>query len=188
MSTVVTSGGERHATQRSHGPRPMSRVRCLFHSTGGFERDRERIRVRRATCRPLRCTRASAMRFCCTRTRTISVTRVGGFVREGGATGEPTLVVVGTRKIARLRDHLDGDAAGVHFADMGDVGSNPARIIPAWRRFVAEYSRLGTCCCAASVSRSTLREARTPWSSVSGTRSCERRLRGKPCVAAPVSV
>jgi anti-sigma regulatory factor (Ser/Thr protein kinase) len=71
------------------------------------------------------------------------VTRVGGFVREGVQLGEPTLVVVDARKIARLREHLDGDAAGVHFADMGEVGSNPARIIPAWRRFVAEYSGSG---------------------------------------------
>jgi anti-sigma regulatory factor (Ser/Thr protein kinase) len=58
------------------------------------------------------------------------------FVREGLAAGEPVLVVVDARKIDRLRETLGRDAADVLFSDMTEVGSNPARIIPAWKRFV----------------------------------------------------
>jgi anti-sigma regulatory factor (Ser/Thr protein kinase) len=48
-------------------------------------------------------------------------------------------VVVSARKIERLRDALGADDSdGVSFADMATVGSNPARIIPAWRQFVDE--------------------------------------------------
>jgi anti-sigma regulatory factor (Ser/Thr protein kinase) len=64
---------------------------------------------------------------------------VGGlvpFLRDGIAACEPTLVVLDTGKIARLREALNGDAATVQFADMALVGANPGRIIPAWRDFV----------------------------------------------------
>jgi anti-sigma regulatory factor (Ser/Thr protein kinase) len=46
------------------------------------------------------------------------------------------LVVVSAEKIALLREDLGADADRVRFADMDEVGSNPARIIPAWREFV----------------------------------------------------
>jgi len=58
------------------------------------------------------------------------------FLREGLAGGEPTLVVVEVPKIDRLRCALGPDADAVAFADMADVGDNPARIIPAWQEFV----------------------------------------------------
>ena len=58
------------------------------------------------------------------------------FVRGGVAAGEPVLVVVSAAKIGLLRAALGGDADRVAFADMADVGANPARIIPAWRDFV----------------------------------------------------
>jgi anti-sigma regulatory factor (Ser/Thr protein kinase) len=58
------------------------------------------------------------------------------FVREGLAADEPTLVVVDPEKISALQAELAGDAALVLFADMAEVGMNPARIIPAWRDFV----------------------------------------------------
>jgi anti-sigma regulatory factor (Ser/Thr protein kinase) len=64
-----------------------------------------------------------------------------GFIREGVEAGEPVLVVVDARKIARLREELNGHCAGVLFADMADVGANPARIIPAWQAFVVEHLR-----------------------------------------------
>jgi anti-sigma regulatory factor (Ser/Thr protein kinase) len=67
------------------------------------------------------------------------VVRMTAFLRDGVAAGEPTLVVVGAAKIARLRAELGADADRVLFADMADVGANPARIIPAWREFVAEH-------------------------------------------------
>jgi anti-sigma regulatory factor (Ser/Thr protein kinase) len=58
------------------------------------------------------------------------------FIREGLAEGEPILAAVSRAKIARLRAELGRDARGVSFVDMGEVGSNPARIIPAWHEFV----------------------------------------------------
>lgn len=65
------------------------------------------------------------------------------FVREGLAAGDHVLVVVPRHKIAWLHDSLDGDAASVRFADMGQVGENPARIIPAWQRFVDDHAADG---------------------------------------------
>jgi anti-sigma regulatory factor (Ser/Thr protein kinase) len=61
------------------------------------------------------------------------------FIRAGVAAGEPTLVVLVADKIAALRRELGSEGAAVLFADMADVGANPARIIPAWREFVAEH-------------------------------------------------
>lgn len=60
------------------------------------------------------------------------------FIREGLGAGEPTLVMVAGDKIRLLREELAEEAEGVAFADMGVVGKNPARIIPAWREFAAE--------------------------------------------------
>ena len=72
------------------------------------------------------------------------VTETSSFVRAGVEAEEPTLVVVSARKIDRLREALGADAAPVVFADMSDVGANPARIIPAWHRFVAERAAPNT--------------------------------------------
>ena len=65
------------------------------------------------------------------------------FIQAGLEAGEPTLVVVDDDKIALLRERLNGDAGGVHFADMREVGTNPARIIPAWREFVRRHGTDG---------------------------------------------
>jgi anti-sigma regulatory factor (Ser/Thr protein kinase) len=67
------------------------------------------------------------------------VEQVGQFVREGVASGEPVLVVVQKPKIARLQGALDDIVEQVEFADMADVGANPARIIPAWVEFVERH-------------------------------------------------
>jgi anti-sigma regulatory factor (Ser/Thr protein kinase) len=61
------------------------------------------------------------------------------FIREGVAAGEPVLAVLVARKIDLLRDGLNGEADHVLFADMCEVGANPARIIPAWDDFVEEH-------------------------------------------------
>jgi anti-sigma regulatory factor (Ser/Thr protein kinase) len=63
------------------------------------------------------------------------------FIRHGLERGEAVLVVESPEKIALLKAQLGEDASAVHFADMGEVGSNPARIIPAWEAFVAEHGR-----------------------------------------------
>jgi anti-sigma regulatory factor (Ser/Thr protein kinase) len=65
------------------------------------------------------------------------------FIRDGLDAGEPTLVVVSAEKIELLRRELGDDAGDVLFADMAEVGANPARIIPAWRDFVAEHADPG---------------------------------------------
>jgi anti-sigma regulatory factor (Ser/Thr protein kinase) len=61
------------------------------------------------------------------------------FIHAGLEAGEPVLVVVAAEKIDDLRHELGVDAAGVTFADMAEVGRNPARIIPAWRDFLAAH-------------------------------------------------
>jgi anti-sigma regulatory factor (Ser/Thr protein kinase) len=61
------------------------------------------------------------------------------FIREGVEAGEPVLVVESIDKIEMLRVALGGDADAVLFADMAEVGSNPARIIPAWNEFVRRH-------------------------------------------------
>jgi anti-sigma regulatory factor (Ser/Thr protein kinase) len=71
------------------------------------------------------------------------VARTTSFVRDGLASGEPVLIVVSAGKIAALRDELGNQAKDVRFADMLDVGGNPARIIPAWKTFVDEHGGEG---------------------------------------------
>jgi anti-sigma regulatory factor (Ser/Thr protein kinase) len=71
------------------------------------------------------------------------VRRTAAFLREGVEAGEPALVVVDAAKIALLREELGDAAGGVQFADMAEVGANPARIIPAWREFVTRNAPTG---------------------------------------------
>jgi anti-sigma regulatory factor (Ser/Thr protein kinase) len=59
------------------------------------------------------------------------------FIEEAVRADEPVLVLLPARRIAALRAELP-DPPGIRFADMEDLGSNPARIIPAWRAFVDE--------------------------------------------------
>jgi anti-sigma regulatory factor (Ser/Thr protein kinase) len=72
------------------------------------------------------------------------VTETSAFIRAGIEAEEPTLVVVSAQKIDRLREELGAEAAHVAFADMSDVGANPARIIPAWQEFVGGRPAPGT--------------------------------------------
>ena len=67
------------------------------------------------------------------------VNRAVPFLRAGIAAEEPILVVESREKIDLLRTALDRDAEHVMFADMADVGANPARIIPTWHDFVKRY-------------------------------------------------
>jgi len=65
--------------------------------------------------------------------------RAAAFVDDGLRAGEPVLVVTAARKVEALRASI-GDVDGVAYADMNDVGRNPARIIPAWHRFLADHA------------------------------------------------
>ncbi len=58
------------------------------------------------------------------------------FIRQGLALGQPVMVAVPTRQLGLIREALGDDADRVQLVDMTDMGHNPARIIPAWRRFV----------------------------------------------------
>ena len=71
------------------------------------------------------------------------VERSRAFVEDGLRRDEPALVMVGLRKLELLREALGTRADAVHFADMEVVGRNPARIIPAWSRFVADHAGTG---------------------------------------------
>jgi anti-sigma regulatory factor (Ser/Thr protein kinase) len=63
------------------------------------------------------------------------VDRAAGFIADGLASGEAVLVAVSAAKITRLREALGGAGDQVQFADMGEIGANPARIIPVWEEF-----------------------------------------------------
>ncbi len=61
------------------------------------------------------------------------------FVKRALAAEEPVLVAVGVERIAGLKDALGDDAERVRFVDMLALGTNPARIIPAWREFLEHH-------------------------------------------------
>jgi anti-sigma regulatory factor (Ser/Thr protein kinase) len=65
------------------------------------------------------------------------------FLRASCESEEAALVVVSAEKIRALEAELDGDAGRIYFADMAEVGSNPARIIPAWRDFLLAHGADG---------------------------------------------
>jgi anti-sigma regulatory factor (Ser/Thr protein kinase) len=62
------------------------------------------------------------------------------FIREALAADEPVLVVVSKARIELLRQALSHNASRVGFTDMHVLGSNPARIIPAWRKFLQQQA------------------------------------------------
>ena len=68
------------------------------------------------------------------------LTGTTSFIRRAVSAGDPILVVVSRLKIGMLRKELGAGAVRVSFADMGEVGGNPGRIIAAWRDFVQDYA------------------------------------------------
>jgi anti-sigma regulatory factor (Ser/Thr protein kinase) len=71
------------------------------------------------------------------------VEAVSPFIRDGIARDHALLVVIDAEKIERLHAVLDGDDERVTFADMRDVGRNPALIMQTWRDFVAAHTGTG---------------------------------------------
>jgi len=59
------------------------------------------------------------------------------FIHAGLQAGDPVVVAVDGVKIGLLQSELGGDAGDVHFEDIREIGSNPARLIPAWKQFIA---------------------------------------------------
>ena len=66
------------------------------------------------------------------------------FVEDGVALEQPVLVAVAGERLAALQTALGATANQVRFADMAELGRNPAQIIPAWLEFVAAHSADGT--------------------------------------------
>lgn len=61
------------------------------------------------------------------------------FLVEGIDRGEPVLVVMLPDRLGALRAALGPRADRIDWVDMGEVGGNPASIIPAWRSFVEAH-------------------------------------------------
>ena len=61
------------------------------------------------------------------------------FLREAAEAEEPALAVLSAAKVEALQDALGGHSGDIRFAQMAEVGANPARIIPAWRDFADEH-------------------------------------------------
>lgn len=71
------------------------------------------------------------------------VERLASFVADGLTADEPVLVALTATKLDRLRRRLGPDAGAVRYVDIGDVGRNPARIIPVWTAFAREQAERG---------------------------------------------
>jgi anti-sigma regulatory factor (Ser/Thr protein kinase) len=65
------------------------------------------------------------------------------FVEAGLDGDEAILVAVGPQRTELLRQALGERAEFVQFVDMHELGRNPARVIPAWRAFLAEHAESG---------------------------------------------
>ena len=74
------------------------------------------------------------------------LTAVQGWIQGARARAEPVLVAVPRAVSAQVRDSLAGGVAGVQFADMDELGRNPARIVTAFLAFAAEHAGRQVCC------------------------------------------
>ena len=65
---------------------------------------------------------------------------VAGFLAAGLAAGEPAFAALPPDKSSLIADALGADAARVEFADMTEIGRNPARIIPRVHAFAGQHA------------------------------------------------
>jgi anti-sigma regulatory factor (Ser/Thr protein kinase) len=72
------------------------------------------------------------------------VRTIVSFVRKGRAGRDPALIAVPGPKTRLLRALLDDGSQEVTFADMTELGRNPARIIAAIRRFIYAHPDTAT--------------------------------------------
>jgi anti-sigma regulatory factor (Ser/Thr protein kinase) len=70
------------------------------------------------------------------------VDQTRAFVDEGTSEGEHVLVVLEKTKLDALRRAVSPSPL-VHFADMNEVGANPAHIIPMWQDFLDDFAGVG---------------------------------------------
>lgn len=66
------------------------------------------------------------------------VTGIAGFIDDAMTAGDAVLVAVTADKLKLLTAALGDDEDRVTYADIAEIGRNPARIISAWRDFAAE--------------------------------------------------
>jgi anti-sigma regulatory factor (Ser/Thr protein kinase) len=66
------------------------------------------------------------------------------FIHSALEAGDPIVVALDRGKIGLVNSVLGVDAGPVHFADMHELGLNPARLIPAWQQFVQAHAAPGT--------------------------------------------
>jgi anti-sigma regulatory factor (Ser/Thr protein kinase) len=59
------------------------------------------------------------------------------FVRAGLEAGDAILLAMPNARVELVKGELGPDAAEVRFADMEEIGRNPARILPVWSEFLA---------------------------------------------------
>ncbi len=65
--------------------------------------------------------------------------RILGFAQAGLASGEPSFIAVPGDKARLLAGQLDAKPGDLRYADMADLGRNPACIIPGLRAFLDEH-------------------------------------------------
>jgi anti-sigma regulatory factor (Ser/Thr protein kinase) len=65
---------------------------------------------------------------------------VAGFINAGVALGEAAMVAVSRPQLDVLRAALRPVESQVHFTDMGELGRNPGRIIPAVEEYLREQA------------------------------------------------
>jgi anti-sigma regulatory factor (Ser/Thr protein kinase) len=65
------------------------------------------------------------------------------FIADGLRAGEAVIAAVGERPAELLRHTMGGDALRVRFLDVHEIGRNPARLIPAWRKLLDESLEQG---------------------------------------------
>jgi anti-sigma regulatory factor (Ser/Thr protein kinase) len=91
------------------------------------------------------------------------LTAVLGWIQRARAQAEPVFVAVPGPVSAQLRSHLAGAAPDIQFADMTELGRNPARITSAFLAFAAEHAGRQVCCLSEPVwpsrSAAEIREA-----------------------------
>jgi hypothetical protein len=62
------------------------------------------------------------------------------FLEGGLKAGEPTMVAVIPEHATWLKEALGPQAEQIEFVDMRELGRNPARIIPAWQKFLDSHA------------------------------------------------
>lgn len=65
------------------------------------------------------------------------------FIEEALALRQPVMVALPEPRLALARQELGSAASTVRLVDMGQLGANPARIMPVWREFIDEACRDG---------------------------------------------